>query len=105
MTDKKRAAEFKKMQTSAKKACEFLKAISNPNRLMLLCEIAISEKCVSDLEKNTGIRQPTLSQQLTVLRTKKLVKTRRVGKQIYYSLSSDTAVSIIDILYRQYCTK
>ena len=105
LTDKRRVAELKKMQSSAVKTCEFLKAISNPNRLMLLCEIAMSERCVTELEESTGIRQPTLSQQLTVLRTKKLVRTRREGKQIYYSLSSDIALSMMKVLYSHFCKK
>ncbi|QWE20966.1 metalloregulator ArsR/SmtB family transcription factor [Polynucleobacter sp. AP-Kolm-20A-A1] len=105
LNEKKRVAEFKKMQSSASKACEFLKVLSNPSRLMLLCEIAVEERCVGDLEESTGIHQPTLSQQLTVLRTKKLVKTRREGKQIYYSLSSDIALSVMNLLYSHYCKK
>ncbi|WP_255530683.1 helix-turn-helix transcriptional regulator [Polynucleobacter sp. UB-Tiil-W10] len=105
LADKRRVAEFKKMQASAVKACDFLKVISNPNRLMLLCEIAVGERCVGDLEDSTGIRQPTLSQQLTVLRTKKMVKTRREGKQIYYSLASDVALSVMNVLYDHFCKK
>ena len=105
LTDKRRVAELKKMQSSAVKACDFLKVISNPNRLMLLCEIAMGERCVTELEDSTGIRQPTLSPQLTVLRTKKLVKTRREGKQIYYSLSSDIALSMMKVLYGHFCKK
>lgn len=97
--------KLKQMQSSAVKACEFLKVISNPNRLMLLCEIAAGEKCVSDLEESTQIRQPTLSQQLTVLRTKRLVRTRREGKQIYYSMQSDVALSVMNVLYSHYCKK
>ncbi|MEA9604582.1 metalloregulator ArsR/SmtB family transcription factor [Polynucleobacter sp. JS-JIR-II-c23] len=105
LSEKKRIAELKKMQSSATKACEFLKVLSNPSRLMLLCEIAVEERCVGDLEESTGIHQPTLSQQLTVLRTKKLVKTRRDGKQIYYSLSSDITLSVMNLLYSHYCKK
>ena len=105
LSEKKRIAELKKMQSSATKACEFLKVLSNPSRLMLLCEIAVEERCVGGLEESTGIHQPTLSQQLTVLRTKKLVKTRRDGKQIYYSLSSDITLSVMNLLYSHYCKK
>ena len=105
LSDKRRVAELKKMKSSATKACEFLKVLSNPSRLMLLCEIAVEERCVGDLEESTGIHQPTLSQELTVLRTKRLVKTRREGKQIYYSLSSDIALSVMDLLYSHYCKK
>ena len=101
--NKTQVVKLKKMQSSAVKACDFLKVISNPNRLMLLCEIAAGEKCVSDLEESTRIRQPTLSQQLTVMRTKRLVRTRRDGKQIYYSMQSDIAISVMNLLYSHFC--
>jgi ArsR family transcriptional regulator len=73
--------------------------------MMLLCEIGQSEKCVSELEQALDLHQPTLSQQLTVLRKEKLVKTRREGKQIYYSLASQVTVSVMSLLYKHYCKK
>ena len=98
-------SELKKMQASANDACQLMKVLSNSDRMMLLCEIGQNEKCVTELEQALDIHQPTLSQQLTVLRKAKLVKTRREGKQIYYSLSSEIAVSIISVLYKHYCKK
>jgi len=98
-------AELKKMQSSAKDACKLMKVLSNRDRMMLLCEIAQAEKCVSELEAALDLHQPSLSQQLTVLRKEKLVKTRREGKQIYYSLSSQVAVAVMGLLYKYYCKK
>ena len=97
--------ELKKMQASADDACKLMKVLSNRDRMMLLCEIAQGEKCVSELEAALDLHQPTLSQQLTVLRKEKLVKTRREGKQIYYSLSSQVVVAVIGLLYKHYCKK
>jgi len=97
--------DLKKLRQSADGACKLMKVLSNRNRLMLLCEISQGEKCVSELEENLGIFQPTLSQQLTILRTQKLVKTRREGKQIYYSLASPIAISVMALLYQHYCKK
>jgi ArsR family transcriptional regulator len=51
------------------------------------------------------IHQPTLSQQLTVLRTAGLVNTRREGKLIYYSSVSAIAQSVMGVLYEHYCSK
>ena len=68
-----------------------------------MCQLADGEYCVSELEEATDIRQPTLSQQLTVLREEQLVHTRREGKQIYYSMASKEAMAIIEVLYQQYC--
>jgi ArsR family transcriptional regulator len=98
-------AELKKMQASAADACKLMKVLSNSDRMMLLCEIGQGEKCVSELEDALDLHQPTLSQQLTVLRKEKLVKTRRDGKQIYYSLASEIVVSVISLLYKHYCKR
>jgi ArsR family transcriptional regulator len=98
-------AELKKMQSSAEDACKLMKVLSNRDRMMLLCEIAQAEKCVGELETALDLHQPSLSQQLTVLRKEKLVKTRREGKQIYYSLSSQVAVAVMGLLYKYYCKK
>ena len=98
-------SELKKMQSSASDACKLMKVLSNTDRMMLLCEIGQSEKCVSELELALDLHQPTLSQQLTVLRKEKLVKTRREGKQIYYSLDSEIAVAVMGLLYKHYCKR
>ncbi len=98
-------AELKKMQSSADDACKLMKVLSNRDRMMLLCEIGQAEKCVGELEAALDLHQPTLSQQLTVLRKERLVKTRREGKQIYYSLSSQIAISVMGLLYKYYCKK
>jgi ArsR family transcriptional regulator len=61
------------------------------------------EYCVSDLESLTGIKQPTLSQQLTVLRDERMVSTRREGKQIFYNIASKEAMAVMQVLYEQFC--
>ena len=96
---------LKKMQASADEACRLMKVLSNRDRMLLLCEISQGEKCVGELEESLDIHQPTLSQQLTVLRNEELVETRREGKQIYYSLSSSPVLDVTGILYKNYCGK
>ncbi len=91
------------MRESAGKAGAMLKALANPDRLMLLCQLTKGEHCVSDLEAKLGLMQPSLSQQLTVLRREGLVETRREGKQIFYSIASDEAMSILKLLHSLYC--
>ncbi len=80
-----------------------MKTLSNPDRLLLLCQLTAGEKCVSELETLVGITQPTLSQQLGVLRNENLVCTRRVGKNIYYQISSPQILAIMEVLYQQFC--
>lgn len=92
-----------RLQAAAGQACLLLKVLSNPDRLLLLCQMSQGEQSVSALEALTGIRQPTLSQQLTVLRGEQLVSTRREGKQIFYSVASPQALAVLQVLYQLYC--
>jgi DNA-binding transcriptional ArsR family regulator len=92
------------MQASAARACELMKVLANPDRLLILCQLSQQEMCVSELEANLGIVQPTLSQQLTVLRNAELVATRREGKNIFYQLSSPEAMAVMGTLFEQFCT-
>lgn len=91
------------MRTAASRAAGLLKALANSDRLMLLCQLTQGEHCVSELESKAGVMQPTLSQQLTVLREEQLVTTRREGKQIFYSLASQEATAVLQVLYQFYC--
>ena len=95
--------ELEKMHIAAEKACRLMKVLSNPDRLMLLCQLSQGEKRVGELEEILGIVQPTLSQQLTVLRDEELVSTRREGKNIYYQIASPQALAVMNILYAQFC--
>lgn len=93
------------MQGAAERACRLLKALSNPDRLMVLCRLSQGELTVGEIEAALGIRQPTLSQQLTVLREHGLVATRREGKNIHYRLADDDAMAVIRVLYERYCPR
>ncbi len=97
--------ELATMQASAANACRLMKVLTNQDRLMILCQLTQGERCVSELESSLGIVQPTLSQQLTVLRNEQLVKTRRDGKNIYYQFSSPQALAVMEVLYSQFCIK
>jgi DNA-binding transcriptional ArsR family regulator len=97
------AAKMAKLQSSALRACNLLKAMANPTRLMVLCQIADGEKSVGELEQAVGLSQSGLSQHLAVLRSKKLVTTRRVRQTIFYSLASKEAASVMDTLYEVFC--
>ena len=91
------------MREAADSACALMKVLANPDRLLLLCQLAESEKNVGELQELLGIVQPTLSQQLAVLRSSSLVETRRDGKNIYYRIASPEALEVMQTLYAQYC--
>ncbi|HEY5799806.1 MAG TPA: metalloregulator ArsR/SmtB family transcription factor [Burkholderiaceae bacterium] len=95
--------DIDKLRRSAGQACALLKVLGNSDRLLLLCQMTQGEYRVGDLEQLTGVRQPTLSQQLTVLREHELVATRREGKAIFYTIASDQAMAVMQVLYAQFC--
>ena len=91
------------MHAAAADAARLMKVLANADRLLLLCQLSQGEMCVSELEAALGIRQPTLSQQLGVLRDEALVDTRREGKHIYYRVASAHGARGAAVLYEQFC--
>lgn len=92
------------MRESANDVVAMLKSMANTDRLLILCYIAQQELNVAQIEQYTEIRQPTLSQQLMILRKNDMVTTRREGKQIYYRLKDENLQIILNTLYTLYCT-
>jgi DNA-binding transcriptional ArsR family regulator len=97
--------ELERMVDNAKRATDFLKALSHESRLMILCILAEGEKSVGELERLLTLCQPTVSQQLARLRADGLVSTRREGKVVYYALASEDARKIIAAGYDVFCRK
>lgn len=93
----------KQMQMASQQASQLLKSLSHPDRLLLLCQLTQGEYCVGELEDLVGVGQPSLSQQLGILRKDELVTTRRAGKQIYYRIASDDALAVLQLLYQRFC--
>ena len=91
------------MRRAAGEATRVLSVLANENRLLLLCQLSKGEKCVSDLEALLDLHQPTLSQQLGVLRSEGLVNTRREGKRIHYSIADPRVLALLHTLYELYC--
>jgi DNA-binding transcriptional ArsR family regulator len=103
MSNAKRVSAHE-MRRAAGNATAALRVLANPDRLLLLCHLAHGEQCVGDLEAALDIRQPTLSQQLGVLRRKGLVATSKKGKFVYYRVADKSALTLIGTLYELYCT-
>ena len=102
-SDTEYSAELEVLMRKARKASDFLKALSHENRLLLLCLLAEKERSVGELESILSLRQPTVSQQLARLRYDGLVDTRRDGKTIYYSIADENVRSVISVIYSIYC--
>ncbi|NKB52660.1 MAG: metalloregulator ArsR/SmtB family transcription factor [Rhizobiaceae bacterium] len=77
--------------------------MSNPSRLMIMCHLVEREHSVTELEQIIDISQSALSQHLAILRRQRLVSSRRDKRLIYYSISSNRAVAVIETLYEHFC--
>ena len=86
------------MEEKAEGAAELLRALANPQRLRLVCELMDGECGVGELEQRTGIRQPSLSKELGKLREAGLIEGRRESKAVFYTLVEPRAASILAIL-------
>ena len=103
MTDITNSLDLASMRAHASEAVSMLKLLGNEDRLMLLCQISLQERTVTELEQLTGITQPTLSQQLGVLRREGLVSTRREGKFIWYQLADARALQLMQVVHQLFC--
>jgi DNA-binding transcriptional ArsR family regulator len=95
--------DLERIMASADEASEFLKALANGNRLLLLCLLVEKERSVTELEQLLALRQPAVSQQLARLRLDGLVATRREGKTIFYSVADERTRAFIKLLYETFC--
>lgn len=76
---------------------DFFAVFSDATRVRILSSLAITEMCVTDICLMLGQIQSTVSHQLALLRTLRLVKTRRKGKIVYYSLASPYIERVLDV--------
>jgi DNA-binding transcriptional ArsR family regulator len=67
---------------------ELCKALANEHRLAILYDLSQGEKCVSDLAAEIGISVHLMSQHLRVLKERRLVRSRKDGQTVYYSITN-----------------
>lgn len=75
---------------------EFFKVFGDSTRIKIICALFESEMCVCDLSALLNISQSAISHQLRTLKTARLVKFRRQGKIVYYSLNDEHVKHIFD---------
>lgn len=91
------------MGEKAAEAARLLRLMGHDARLMVLCHLMGGEQTVGALEARLGLSQSALSQHLAKLRADGLVKTRREGLHVHYSLASREAAAVLQTLYGLYC--
>ncbi len=75
---------------------DFFKVFGDPTRIKILSSLAESEMCVCDIAYLLNMTQSAISHQLRVLKQARLVKNRKEGKVVYYSLDDNHVKQIID---------
>jgi ArsR family transcriptional regulator len=78
------------VEDTYKEYAQFFKALSDPNRLMIVDMLSCGELCACVILEKFRITQPTLSHHMRILSDCKLVNGRKEGKWTYYSLNNET---------------
>ena len=81
------------------RAASFFKVVGDETRMKILCAIATRELCVNDIAEAVEMTKSAVSHQLRMLKDEGLVKARRDGKNMFYSLDDQHVVDIIDIAF------
>ena len=68
---------------------ELFKALGDPTRIRIISLLAHTELCVGDLCMVLEMSQPAISYQLRILRTLRIVRARKEGKHVFYTLDDD----------------
>jgi DNA-binding transcriptional ArsR family regulator len=74
---------------SASDVAELFKALADPTRIRIISVLAHTEMCVGDLCLALEMSQPAVSYQLRILRTLRIVRARKEGKHVFYTLDDD----------------
>ena len=90
------------METDFIKVAEKLKAIGEPTRLKILKMLSQEEMCACEIIEQLHLSQPAVSHHLKVLRQNQLIKDRKEGKWIFYSLDHQEYTALLAILNKDF---
>lgn len=91
------------MEKQAAVVAGLLKGLANEHRIKILCLLADGEKSVSELIAATGIAQTSMSQHLLKLRDEGIVDYRREHRTLYYVVTNEVALEIMQVLHKNFC--
>jgi len=95
--------DLSEAKKQAQLATRLLKSIAHEARLMILCDLVEGEKTAGELQRFSQLSQSAFSQHLAVLRQDGLVKARKKGLYVYYSLANPNAIRLLEVLHEIYC--
>lgn len=80
-----------------------LKAMAHPLRWRIICALDSEELSVSEIMQKIGTSQSNTSQHLDLLRNKHIIKSRKDGNKVYYSIRNDQLLSLISNMRSVLC--
>lgn len=91
------------MTVASDAASALLKTLGHRHRLLLLCLLVERERPVGELAASLGLRESSVSQHLALLRRDGVVRGRREGQTIWYSIASEPARRVLETIHGYYC--
>ena len=95
--------DSEKLTQNCEEVAEILKALSNPDRLKMMCALWDGEKTVSELEVYAGVSQSLVSQFLRRLKLEGIVSSRKEGLFVYYQIADERVRQLVQSLYTIFC--
>jgi DNA-binding transcriptional ArsR family regulator len=89
--------------TMAGEVSDILKAIANPHRLLMVCNLLDAELSVGKLADELGVRDTVASQHLSILRRVGIVSNRREAQTIFYRIADKRVRGLVETLHRKFC--
>ena len=78
---------------------EIFKALAHPARICIVNKLTISQLNVSEMQRCLDVSQSSISQHLTILKNKGIIKGERVGSEVIYSLADDRMKLLVKIFF------
>ena len=79
--------------------CDFFKLLGDPTRLRILLLIKNESLCVNEIAEKLGMTKFAVSHQLALLRKARLIKNKKVGKEVYYTIVDDHIGTVVNTVY------
>ena len=79
--------------------CDFFKLLGDPTRLRILLLIKNESLCVNEIAEKLGMTKFAVSHQLALLRKARLIKNKKVGKEVYYTIVDDHIETVVNTVY------
>lgn len=93
------AEDIESFEVEIELMSNFFKMLSDPTRLKILLFLGQEEICVNDIASGINMTKSAVSHQLALLRTARLIKNHKVGKEVYYSLADEHVKILIEAAF------